>query len=73
MSMSASIEKREEWWYDREKWWEGIDPEQADVMNELMSMVDEGLLHFGVNENAEMTFWPTPMGCEVLGMEAALP
>lgn len=43
-------------------------PECFRLGAELMKMVDEGLLSMGV-WHGEVVFWPTPLGCEVLGME----
>ena len=44
------------------------------VRAELSALVDEGLLNMGVDaDTGESVFWPTDLGCQVLGMEADQP
>lgn len=44
--------------------------ENTAIMIELWDMVRSGLLEMGVNSEGESVYWPTTLGCEVLGMRA---
>lgn len=43
-----------------------VDP----VVEELLQMVDEGLMEMGVSADGETVWWPTKRGCVVLGMHS---
>jgi hypothetical protein len=40
-----------------------------EVLNELLVLVDQGLLHMGVDDAGECVFWPTDLGRDALDMD----